>query len=658
MLYDRDRALENHLSDLAWLCDRGISRPPRTMRQWVEQELVIPDGPEAGERYRHECQPINRLWLDAVDSGNWTEHVYTGPSQSGKSLFGYVVPLLYHICERAEKVVFAVPLEEMANDKYQADIKPVMMASANLRQIMPTSGSGSAGGTVRDLITFNNSAMAKIATAGGSDQGKAGFTARVVCVTELAGFTLSTGGSQESDPLRQLRARQKAYDYLERATFLEGTKQTSDTYPWLLRAESTQSTIPGPCPNCGEFVTPGLGDFVGWESARTEIEAEEIGHWRCPKCLEPITESERRSMVQDAVLLHAGQTVSKNGKISGPLPQTRRLWFDYGAFHNMFTASAGIATELWAASKIDPDSPQRASAEKAITQFTFGTIYEPPAVTDAEIVTADGVRDRRLALPRGVVPDDTAILTFGGDLGQRVGHYVILATRTNGGLHVCDYGTFDVVKKSISHLGEVEKSLFIDRAIAKALEDLHMQLSTGVVTESGERRLIQEFWIDRGWHPAGVLRFAKTQEKWMPVLGRGETQIEKTLYRSPNKRSKTVRRIDPDGRYHITFNLETRTEQATVDVDAFKRLIANSLIQPVGSEGAISLFSGPKTVHDRISKHWASEQEVLEEVPGQVAKKRWIRSGANHFLDALCYAIAAAYKLGYQPSEDESQATW
>ena len=105
---------------LAKAIRQGISLPPRSMRQWMTEEFTIPDGPFRGERFRFDRQPIASLWVDEIDSGKWIEHIYTGPSQSGKSLIGYVAPLLYHSCELSEKLIFSVPLDEMAADKWEA----------------------------------------------------------------------------------------------------------------------------------------------------------------------------------------------------------------------------------------------------------------------------------------------------------------------------------------------------------------------------------------------------------------------------------------------------------------------------------------------------------------------------------------------------------
>jgi hypothetical protein len=50
------------------------------MRAFAESEIVIPNGPFAGRRFKCSRQPYTRLWFDAVDSGLWSRCVATGPT--------------------------------------------------------------------------------------------------------------------------------------------------------------------------------------------------------------------------------------------------------------------------------------------------------------------------------------------------------------------------------------------------------------------------------------------------------------------------------------------------------------------------------------------------------------------------------------------------
>jgi hypothetical protein len=150
----------------------------RTMRVFAEEEVVIPDGPYAGRRFRCSRQPYTALWFDQVDSGCWPRCVATGPTQSGKTLACFVVPLLYHLFEIQETVICGLPDMDMAGDKWREDILAAIERS-RYRDLLPRRGGGSRGGRV-ESIQFGNGATLKFMSGGGGDKSRAGFTSRVV----------------------------------------------------------------------------------------------------------------------------------------------------------------------------------------------------------------------------------------------------------------------------------------------------------------------------------------------------------------------------------------------------------------------------------------------------------------------------------------------
>lgn len=640
--------------DIATAVRFGIAEPPRKFAKWLEDEIIIPDGPHKDERFRMSTQPITKLWADEIDSERWVEHVFSGPSQSGKSFIGYVAPMLYYMLEHGENTVFAVPIEEMAADKYKMDILPILDASPKLRRMKPVSGSGSAGGTVRDRIEFGNQTIAKIMQKGGSDAAKAGFTSRILCVTEAAQFSDSTANSKEADPLRQLRARLQAHRRESRRIFVEGTKTVETQLPWTLRALSTQSVIYVPCPNCGTFVAPKRDNLKGWQNARTEIEAAEKACWHCPACDEPFTEAERHSALCDARLVHDGQRVNKKGDIVGPIPETSRLWFNYGAFENALLSAADVAVECWMDAQIPEGTKEKEDADKAAAQFRFGEIYIPPVVELPHETEADEISKRRLKLPRGVVPDDTVKVVVGVDLGERVCHYSILALRSSLTAHVCDYGRFDI---------PLEKGV-LEAAIAEALADWWDQIRVGVPNVSGVVLPIDGAFIDSNFQGDAVFKFihkmtqggkANVAQLW-PVLGKGETQLGAMRYRVQRKTGNEIRRVDPAGRWHTQRLPRVRLHRLELDADAWKLEVAEAWQVPLGSKGSLSLFAGPDSIHRTYARHLAAEQlEEITDLNGNT-KRKWRRHGANHYLDTLVYGLVGGSLLGWDPTGETFEA--
>ncbi len=227
-------------TDVRWFLRQARPRRMRSMRAFAEQEIVIPDGPYAGRRFRCDRQPYTGLWFDAVDSGLWSRCVATGPTQSGKTLSCFVIPLLYHLFELEETVICGLPDMDMAADKWREDLLPAIEQS-RYRDLMPSRGGGSRGGRV-ESFQFRNGATLKFMSGGGGDKSRAGFTSRVVVITETDGMDQSGGNSRESDKITQLEARTRAYGGRKRI-YMECTVSTEEGRTWQEYQHGTRSRI-------------------------------------------------------------------------------------------------------------------------------------------------------------------------------------------------------------------------------------------------------------------------------------------------------------------------------------------------------------------------------------------------------------------------------
>jgi phage terminase large subunit GpA-like protein len=475
-------------------------------------------------------------------------------------------------------------------------------------------------------------------------------------VTEAAAFSRISSKSPEADPLEQLRARQRSIQWADRATYIEGTNTTPQELPETLRPVSTDSQILTPCPHCGAWIWPGRDNLVGWETARTEVEASELATWCCPKCGEAISTEERRDALAEAVLVHSGQVIDKRGNVTGDPPRTRRLYFRYGAWHNAFLNAADIAVDLWAAAQLEPGTRSRDLAERKLCQFVFGLPYVAPVTEAGDILEETDVDARRDVLPRAVAHADALHVVAGVDVGERVCHWVLLVVRPNAQLHVTDYGT-----------AEVDRAAGMKTGLSRCLVELFTALEFGVardviepgVAVAGGRHACRGVYVDSGHLPEVVFEAAKAfntkagRDFVLPVLGRGETQMAKRRYSAPTRTGNQVRKIDPDGRWHLSRVPRAKIDQLTLDADAYKRLADGGFRVAAGNPGAITLFSGPGSVHRTFIRHLINEQYVTEELPDQPTKARWIQTGANHYKDALAYAICAATRLGWTPTNAE-----
>lgn len=630
-------------------------RPLRKLRDWACQEIIIPDGPYKGERFKIERQPFAGLLFDEVDSGRWPEVFVCGPSQTGKTLIGHVIPTIYVAAEWRRNLVFALPDMRMANDKWEIDFRPVLQASPTLAALIPTSGPGSRGGSIKNAVCLTNGATLKWMTAGGDDVQRAGFTAEGgVFVTEAARFSTSGEASVEADPLDQLRARMQSLPRKKRRLIVEGTATIEAELPWSARSQSSQSRIVLPCPKCGRWVQLEREQLQGWQQARSEHEAAESAYYACPDCGERWSEEERAAANRAAKLLHGEQSIDEHGDVVGDLPPTERLWFRWTMGNNLLLSAGDVAVDEWKAAQLVEDSPERENAERKLCQFVWGRPFVPKSLDDAPL-TANRVQRRQDALPIGLAPEDTLYLTIGVDLGKWYGHYVVVAWRPGGLSHIVAYGIFDVPTRNPDREDGFDENV----ALGKALDKLRDEFETIGFTRqgSGEVLLPDKVLADDGYLSEVVKQFARrvssdgqfgrASEAYVCCRGIGTGQHRKRKYLHPSRRGSTVLKIGEQ--YFVSRQAADRCHVVEVHANYWKSWVHGRLQAPAGQPGSMTLFSAPEKHHNTFAKHLTNECSTVVD-----GLRTWENKSRkpNHYFDALVYACVAGHMAGWRLFEE------
>lgn len=600
-------------------------RPLRSMREFAESEIVIPDGPYQGRRFRIDRQPWSGLWFDAIDSALFQRFAATGPSQSGKTLCCYVIPTMYHLFEIGETVVCGVPKMEMAHDKWTQDFMPAIRAS-RYACLLPDRGKGSRGGNF-ESITFKNGATLKFMTGGGDDKSRAGYTARVVVITEVDGLDKAAELSREADPIKQLEARTRSYGH-RRRIYLECTVSTEEGKIWQEYKHGTQSKIVLPCPHCGAFVSPERENLVGWQDAENEFIAEQKAMFFCPDCGTGWSEEQRKAANVAARLVHRGQAIGNDGAITGDVPQTRTLGFRWSGVNNLFTTSAELGAEEWKSSKeLDEEN-----ADKERKQFVWCLPVKPSA-EDIAGVTVDAIMSRMGPYARGVLPDACQAVTIGIDIGKHLIHWVAKAWDEHPTAFTLDYGVQEVHS---TQLGE-------DIAIANALRELRDSFSSGW-NRDGKTVQPSIIFVDSGNWTETVYRVcAEFGTPWYPTKGFATTQFgQNTKYHRPA----TASQQGTD--WHLSR--VGAVDLVEIDADAWKSRVHSRLECRKDEPFAIQLFSQQSRDHFNYAKHLTAEKKVQEFVVGKGLVTRWEKlRKANHWLDCEAMAHCAADAFGIRP---------
>ena len=612
----------------------------RTMREFAEQEIILPDGPFEGLRFRCDRQPYSALFFEQVTFAGWRVISASGPSQSGKTLTCTIIPLCYHLFEIRETVVFGLPDKDMANDKWEVSILPVIKKMPKYRDLLPITGEGSRGGKVRDKVIFRNGAVLKFMSAGGDDKERAAFTTRVLIITEVNAFRKMGEASKEANKYAQLCARIKSFD--DRGLiYQECTEEDEQSISWQAYKQGTESRLAGPCPHCGHYVSPDREQLRGWQTAADELDAQLAAVFVCPReeCGGEIGDNARRALLSRAKLVHRGQTIDPDGTIHGDKPRTTTLGFRWTAFDNALVSAGTIAVAEFKAAR----AANEESAEKEMCQFVWARPYKPDQ-EEAIVLDANAITQRLGRLPRGIVPKGTRALTVGIDLGMHLGHLICIAWDEFYSGLVVDYERFDIPGRDLG----------AERAIEIALQKLVSErgtLATGWALEgTGEVYLPDQVWIDIGYKQDAVFSFwhglsDDWRQRIRPAKGYGAGKFKAERYTRPKATSNSVLAIGEH--YHFAKYAADGVHVGEFSADFWKSFFHARLATDLKHPGALSLFAQSAREHLTLAKHFTAEKKLVEFIEGEGYIETWQRVHKNnHWLDCASMATAAAHWCG------------
>lgn len=625
---------------------RGSRAPVlRTMRQFAEGEIVLPTGPHKDKKFRCSRQPWAGHYFDAIDSGLYTSHTLLAPTQTGKSLCGFVIPTCYHLFEIGETVVCGLPSMDIAGDKWREDFLPVI-EKTRYRDLLPLGGRGSKGAEKPTAITFRNGVTLRFMSGGGDDKSRAAFTARVIVITEADGLDKSAATSEEASKIKQIIARSNAFGDLARI-YKECTVSIDTGHIWSSYLAGTRSRLVLPCPHCRVFVLPEREHLCGYQDAADELQAREESCFHCPACGEAWAEEERVAANNQAQLIHHGQTINNEGVIEGEHPRTKSLGFRATAIHNLFTPTEKLAAGEWQAIRAtDPDS-----AEKEQMQFVWVRPYTPPDV-EISTISQTTVRDCVSDLTRALVPHDAKNVLLGSDMGKFVSHWFLLAFRPFCSPHLVDAGTIQMATNQIG----------IEKAIPQALDELKKMALAGWQRENAAEKVMPRMvGIDSRYMTDEVCEWIRNcghRNMFYAMQGHGVSSHRSSTYHQPERIGGDVVHIGEN--YYIKYDRVRRVHVFHINADFWKEWLHQRIIVPAAQDGTTGPVLGPVpgrlTIfnargHDRdlreIARHLTSEHREQRFVHGKGLEIKWVpTSGNNHWLDSAQIACMLAHYCG------------
>lgn len=594
------------------------------MLQFACDEIVLPTGPHKGERFKPHFQPFAKAYLDAIDSGKWNRFIAVGPTQSGKTLIGCVIPCLYHLFEIGEEVIFGVPDMGMAKDKWEKSIYPAIRAS-RYAKFIPKSGAGSRGGKV-EAISFENGATLRFMSAGGDDKNRSGYTSRVCVFTEVDGYDEAGDASREASPVDQIEARTESFGERKRV-YMECTASIEKGRIWQELLNGTNSKIMCMCPYCSKRVSLERENLHGWEDSKSPHEAKEKAFFYCPECKSMWTEADRYKANAEATLEH------------------REGWeyldtfsMRWNSSNNMFTTAGFLGLKEW---KAKNDEAIEENSEKKLCQFTWAIPYKPD-IQNITHLDSRIIEQRMGNLPRGIAPKTTKWITVGIDLGKRFGTWGVFAWDESYNGHIVDYGTFEI---SSDHLG-------VEKATAIALREFADTISNGWIIDGGNEEhpiKASQVWIDSGYSESSITVYEFCRERgdvWRPCKGYGTNMDVSKWYNRPKSTGNIVKMIGDE--YHFAVIPAQGVMLVEINADYWKSFVHARFASAIGKGAAMTLYLTPeRNAHKSFAKQLTAENKYEEYIPGKGLITKWETvSRANHALDVCYMASAAAHYCG------------
>jgi hypothetical protein len=247
------------------------------------------------------------------------------------------------------------------------------------------------------LVHFATAPALRFMTAGGNDKGRAGFTSRVLIVTEVDGFDEVGGNSRETDKFGQLEGRVRAFTKCQPLVYGECTVSIDTGRIWREYSNGTESRLAIRCPHCLHFVTPAREQLVGWQDAPDIITAGEKAGCAAPTAAPPGA----KPIAPPPIAIAAGAqgpVDQRRRRVEGDCPRTDTLGFRWTG-EQPARRCADVGREEWRA-KQDPDEE---NAEKKLLQFVWALPHKPERSTSPSSTRKSSpTASRRIPRPRAV----------------------------------------------------------------------------------------------------------------------------------------------------------------------------------------------------------------------------------------------------------------
>ena len=378
---------------------------------------------------------------------------------------------------------------------------------------------------------------------------------------------------------------------------------------WRIWQEGTRHHWTWPCPHCTDYFIP-RSTLLRYPKAATPAQARREAFLICPRpeCGGVIEEQHKAGMNARGRYVAPGQTIDKEGVVTGEAPDSTTLSFWVSGLCSPFVTFGQRAETFLTALR----SNESAKVQTA-TNTAFGEVYVDGA---GDVPEWETIYDGRMPYPPLTIPVGARYLTFGGDVQK---NRIVFVVRAWGARS----------SSWLIQLGE----LYGDTSLPDVWEDLGELLTAPI-----DGKMIKLAFIDSGFRPGKkftvpvnrVYEFCRRFRRFVfPTKGSSHVLLRPLV--------KSTIEVTQQGKV-AKYGLDL----IRLDSDYWKSFVHERMVWPPTQPGFWHIH---RDVTEDYCKQLVAEARVI--TPS--GKPQWIeRSRENHFLDAEALAAAAGFLLNVQ----------
>jgi len=558
-------------------------RPDVPVSVWAAENVIMPDGPFSGARYRRDVNPYLVGIMDTWGRREVREVIVCGAPQIGKTAL-LDACLCYSVANRPGPRMLAMPDDDTLNRIVEAKLLPMIRRTRPVRDLFRRAKA--------DKISFTDGTAIYLTSAASSSQ-RASISVQDLFLDEEALFTSYAG---KGDPVLDLLERTRSYAW--KAKILRISKPVGDDstsiHADLARMDEVRH-FRVVCPSCGTMQEM-LPERIVTENGVKDpvrIRRERLGRYSCPHCRWHWTDAARDRAVG------LGEWAA-----DAPVTNPARVGFVLPAYLSSMVSLSEVAAAKAELNTTDDAKLHQAYANGILAQPFTPVLSKSAPEKVLELVDKD--------LPKGVIPDGYKAVTIGIDM-QRVGFwYVACAWTGRLDCAIIDYGR-------LLDWAEVHAIVFNREWSVQGTDDSVPAWRAA---------------IDTGGGTAEGGSISRTEECYDFLIKTGMTGV---LYGTKGASRRTVTPVQrsilerfPSRRQTITGGLPL----FLVDTDHFKSWATSRM--SADSRQPLRLHA---QCEESLARQLTAEQLVLER--GRRVWKAVRRD--NHYFDCLCLNFACVH---------------